>query len=99
MKIPEGCISILCVSCFCLGTSIARAELSCSWSDSQHDPSLKEMRYDVGNGEERVDVYVEPGVDVMYSGNPPASTIAVPKFEGFSTKFINMGNKRVKLYW
>lgn len=57
------------------------------------------MTYDVGDGEQRVDVYIEPSVEAMYQGNPPASTITIPRFEGFTVKFMNMSARRVKLYW
>lgn len=91
-------ILLLVVLLAILGTT-SRAELSCSLTSNGDDPALKEMRYDVGNGEERVDVYVEPTVEEMYKRNPPARNLVVPKYGGFSTKFINMSKKRVELYW
>ena len=74
-----------------------QAELQCSYNKDQVDPALREMTYDIGDGPQTLKVYVEPDVNAMYNGNPPASSKVVPKFEGFSTKFINMSNKIVQL--
>lgn len=57
------------------------------------------MHYDIGKGPQRFLAYVEPSVEEMYNGHPPASTKVVPKFQGFSTKFINMSNQRLQLHW
>jgi hypothetical protein len=79
------------------------APLRCSISEeeiSAPDPALREMTYDVGDGEQKVMVYVEPTVEEMYRNQPLPSTQKVePKFNGFAGKFINMSNKQVTLYW
>jgi hypothetical protein len=79
------------------------APLRCSLSEeelSAPDPALRELTYDVGDGEQKVMVYVEPTVEEMYRNQPLPSTQKVePKFNGFAGKFINMSNKQVTLYW
>ncbi|CAB9499451.1 Probable prolyl 4-hydroxylase [Seminavis robusta] len=75
------------------------AELQCSALDGDGDPTLKEMTYDIGYGEQTFLAYVEPDVKTFYTGDPPASTKVIPKFDGLATKFINMSNKQVHLYW
>ena len=82
------------------GLDVSNAEqLACSVKEGEVDPSLKEMQYDIGYGEQTFMAYVEPDVHSMYHGNPPSSTKVVPKFNGFSVKFINMSNKSVRLHW
>jgi len=79
-----------------------RGELSCSIDDADStklDPNLKPMTYDIGYGEQTFLAWVEPDVESMYHGNPPASTKTTPKFTGLATKFINMSNQRIHLYW
>lgn len=82
-----------------LCASWTNAELQCSITGEEQDPFLTEMTYDIGYGEQKTMVYVDPDVKTMYNGNPPASTKVVPKFNSFSVKFINMSNKSVKFYW
>jgi hypothetical protein len=74
-------------------------ELTCSWTKDELDPALKEMTYNVGDGEQKFMAYVEPDMTSMYQGNPPASTKVVPKFNGLAAKFINMSKERLNLYW
>ena len=71
---------------------------------NKQDPNLVPFEYDLGdNGKEPLTtlIYVEPNVTSFYHNkdNLPASTRVVPKFNGFSAKFINMSNKPVSLYW
>lgn len=81
------------------------APLQCSLSDADEsaiDPALKEMTYDLGDGEGQrtTTVYVEPPIFAMYKGfQSPASTKVQPKFNGLAGKFINMSNQPVTLYW
>jgi hypothetical protein len=84
-----------------LGVVLVLAEeQTCSWNKDEPDPALKEMTYDVGDGEKTFMAYVEPDVTTFYQGTtPPASTKVVPKFNGLSGKFINMSNKSIRLYW
>ena len=80
----------------------------------QRDPALHEMEYDIGYGKQSFLAYVEPPVTTFYNNNNnnnnnnnkattpsslPSSTKVVPKFNGLATKFINMSNKPVQLYW
>ena len=75
------------------------AELQSSVSDDYVDPNMHLMEYDIGYGKQGTMVYVDPPMEKMYNGNPPASTRVVPKFNGLSVKFINMSNKKVRLSW
>ncbi|CAB9500258.1 Probable prolyl 4-hydroxylase [Seminavis robusta] len=66
----------------------------------RRDPCLQEMQYNISGTQGSFWAYVEPDVNTMYNGNPPASTkVEFPKFNGFSVKFINMSNKRLILKW
>ena len=71
----------------------------CSVTDDEPDPNVKEMRYDIGHGEQTFMAYVEPDIKTFYKGETPAGTKVVPKFNGLSVKFINMSNRRVRLSW
>lgn len=63
------------------------------------DPSLQEMKYDVGDGEQSVMVYVQPDVTSFYKDGAPASTKVEPKHRGLVGKFINVSNKQASLFW
>lgn len=78
-----------------LGTAQLRSSVDLDYKD----PALQVMEYDIGYGKQSTLVYVEPTMEQMYNGNPPASTKVVPKFNGLSVKFINMSNKPVRLSW
>lgn len=71
---------------------------SCSATEEQ-DPALKEMRFDIGKGEEIFLAYVQPDITSFYKDNPPASQPTVPKHQGIAVKFLNMSNKPLRLYW
>lgn len=47
--------------------------------DGERDPALRQMIYNIGEGEQSTYVYVEPDIDSFYQGNPPASTKVTPK--------------------
>ena len=81
--------------------ALAEQELTCSAPlNGERDPALKEMTYDVGDGEKTTWVYVEPDVKTFYKdGSYPASTRVTPKHNGFSGKFINNSNQKLALYW
>ena len=73
---------------------------SCSASEQEPDPALKEMTFDLGDGPETFLAYVQPDVTTFYKDiDPPASKPVRPKFTGFAGMFVNMSNKRVRLYW
>lgn len=87
-----------------LGLAVAtyaqEQEKTCSAVDNDElDPALKEMTYNVGDGEKTTLVYVEPDIKSFYNGNPPASTKVVPKFNGLAGKFINLSNQFLRFYW
>jgi hypothetical protein len=77
-----------------------KAPLSCSASEQEPDPALKEMTFDIGDGPETFLAYVQPHVTTFYKDiDPPASKPVRPKHNGFAGMFVNMSNKRVRLYW
>lgn len=94
------------IAAICLAASQAEQPV-CSWSSDHYenverDPALKPMKYDVGDGEKTFWAYVEPNVTTFYTNGglkPPASTKVTPKFNGFATKFVNLSNKNLRLYW
>jgi len=76
--------------------------LTCSiQGEAGLDKDLVEMTYDVGDGPQTTLVYVEPQdiADFYLPGEVRALTKVIPKFNGFSGKFINMSNKPVSFYW
>lgn len=74
-------------------------EGTCSIPYENSDPNLKLLTYDVGDGPQTVEVYVTPHVTTFYKDTPPAKTAVKPKHKGLAAKFINMSNKKVRLYW
>jgi hypothetical protein len=82
----------------------ANNALTCSIADehaTQPDPALKELTYDLGQGTQSILAYVTPDVTSFYppGTKPPAKVPVKPKFKGLSAKFVNLSNKRVRLYW
>lgn len=61
--------------------SLSRSEVPvCSVAPGEdRDPALRQMIYNIGDGEQSTYVYVEPDVASFYQGNPPASTKVSPK--------------------
>ena len=83
-----------------LAVAVYAQEQTCSVVDvDEVDPALKEMTYNVGDGEKTTMVYMEPDIKSFYNGNPPASTKVVPKFNGLAGKFINLSNQYLRFYW
>eukprot|EP00538_Stauroneis_constricta_P002463 CAMPEP_0119556374 /NCGR_PEP_ID=MMETSP1352-20130426/8357_1 /TAXON_ID=265584 /ORGANISM="Stauroneis constricta, Strain CCMP1120" /LENGTH=497 /DNA_ID=CAMNT_0007603327 /DNA_START=154 /DNA_END=1647 /DNA_ORIENTATION=+ len=77
-------------------------EQQLAWSSTMNDgpdPALKEMTYDIGDGEKTFMAYVEPDVTSFYAEDPPSSTRVVPKFTGLASKFINLSKDNIRLYW
>jgi len=76
---------------------------TCSLSEHEKaakDPNLHVMEYDVGDGLQTTQVYIEPDVSTFYRNSlPPSKTKVTPKFNGLGGKFINMSNKKVSYYW
>lgn len=89
---------------FCLSQDVPQEAPQCSLSDhdlNSPDPNLKEMKYDVGDGEKSTLVYVEPPVASFYppGEQPPSLSKVTPKFNGLAGKFINLSNQPTTLYW
>jgi hypothetical protein len=104
MKLLTGLF--LCATTLSLATTFggvfAKEEppQTCSWTSDERDPALKEMTYDVGDGEKTFMAYVEPPVETFYpNGTAPSTTRVVPKFNGLAGKFVNMGNQPLNFYW
>jgi hypothetical protein len=93
-------LQLSCLVAVCQGFD---ATQTCSLSEAEQnvlDPALKEMKYDVGDGEQSVLVYVQPEVKTFYKdGTVPARTKVQPKHKGLVGKFINISTKRASLYW
>ena len=86
----------------CLLVAQALCLDSCSLSAEQltaQDPNLKEMKYDLGEGEQTFLAYVPPNVSTFYLNNPPSSKVVRPKHEGLGAKFINLSSQNVQVYW
>lgn len=77
----------------------ARAQTCSITDETERDPNLKEMIYDVGDGTQSFWAYVEPAITTFYKDEPPASTKVVPKFNGLAAKFINMSKDHITLFW
>jgi hypothetical protein len=92
---------LLLLLALCITTSCQENEIesTCSVSYDTSDPNLKPLTYDVGDGPQTKLVYVTPHVTSFYKGTPPAKTAVKPKHKGLAAKFINMSNKKVRLYW
>jgi hypothetical protein len=90
---------LVCLAFLTLFCLLRAEEQTCSVTQDEVDPSLKEMTYDLGDGEQKFMAYVEPDISTFYQGNPPASTKVAPKFQGLAGKFINMSNRHLAQYW
>jgi hypothetical protein len=100
----SGLISLaLQLSCLVSFCQAFDPSTTCSLSEEEQnvlDPNLQEMKYDVGDGEQSVLVYVQPDVTTFYKdGTAPASTKVQPKHKGLVGKFINISTKQASLYW
>lgn len=88
-------------------SGVLAEEPTCDWSsctDTERDPNLKELTYDVGDGPQKTWVYVEPDINTFYRKSideaPKKRFSRVkPAFNGLAGKFINMSNKQLDFYW
>jgi hypothetical protein len=91
------------LSCLVIYSRGEAPSQTCSLSEEEQnvlDPALQEMKYNVGDGEQSVLVYVQPDVTTFYKdGTAPASTKVQPKHKGLVGKFINISNKQATLFW
>jgi hypothetical protein len=77
-----------------------RLSSTSSQQSHDYDPNLREMKYDIGNGERTFLAYVTPEISSFYRDAPPFSRVlAQPEFKGLSVKFINMSNQKLRHYW
>ena len=83
----------------CQSLSTAQEPPTCSAVEGERDPNLREMTYDVGDGDKSAWVYVDPDISSYYRMESPAQTKVTPKHNGFSGKFINMSAKPATLHW
>lgn len=86
-------------SCVNAGTS---QPLTCSLdgADIEADPALQELEYDLGEGKQKMMVYVQPDVTSFYKDETaPSKTQVTPKHNGLAGLFINMSNQHLRLYW
>mmetsp|Transcript_25348 Transcript_25348/g.50790 ORF Transcript_25348/g.50790 Transcript_25348/m.50790 type:complete len:506 (+) Transcript_25348:139-1656(+) len=80
-------------------TQIVNADCSASDNDFTNDPAIQTMTFDMGYGPQEFRAYVEPDVSTFYNAPPGSKTRSKPKHPGWAAKFINMSNKRVRLFW
>jgi hypothetical protein len=94
---------LLILSLLCAARSEdVRDSLTCSIADRELDPNLKPLTYDLGDGSgpQTMMAYVTPDVTTFYKDGVPHPTTPVqPEHKGLAAKFINMSNKKVRLYW
>lgn len=80
---------------------LAQEEQSCKWEDGNcfTDPSMKEMTFDIGHGNQTFWAYVRPDVSTFYQQEPGSKTALTPNFIGQFAKFINLSPKVIRVYW
>ena len=76
---------------------------SCSLSEEQlraQDPNLKELKYDIGDGENTILAYVPPDASTFYQTSSPVTSQEVrPRHQGLGAKFVNLSNRAVNVFW
>lgn len=81
----------------------AKEEQTCKWDDGNSncfsDPQMKEMVFDLGNGNETFWAYVPPDVSTFYRQEPGSMNARDPNFIGQFAKFINLSPKAIRFYW
>ncbi|KAL7484637.1 hypothetical protein ACHAW6_010272 [Cyclotella cf. meneghiniana] len=85
---------------FVIPSTTAR-EQTCSATESDFfsDPALHTMAFDIGYGPQEIPAYVQPDVSTFYRLQPGERKPTTPKHNGWAAKFVNMSNKRVRLFW
>jgi len=78
---------------------VVKADCSASDNDFDNDPAIQTMNFDIGYGPQEFRAYVEPDVATFYKAPPESMFRRKPKHPGWAAKFINMSNKRVRLFW
>lgn len=69
---------------------------------NREDPNLHLMEYDVGDGLQTTQVYIEPDVTTFYADHSsylPSSQKVTPKFNGLQAKFVNLSNDTIVMSW
>ncbi|KAL7444622.1 hypothetical protein ACHAXM_009540 [Skeletonema potamos] len=81
--------------------SVAQVNAFCSLSDNEfnNDPALQTMTFDIGYGPQEFRAYVEPDVSTFYNAPIGSYTRKKPIHSGWAAKFINMSDKKVRLFW
>ena len=95
----------LYLTCEAKGTIVE--DKQCSWEDRNtcggeigyRDPNLVPTLVDFGSHQDNVMVYVTPDVATFYNETPGVRQKKETKFNGQFGKFINMSNKKVRVYW
>jgi len=79
---------------------LASAQQTCSISEAELDPNLKEIEFEWKGEKESFLAYVQPDVTTFYRDiEPPASTTVTPMHDGLAGKFINLSKHKMFLYW
>ena len=71
---------------------------TCSLADpDRQDPNLHGLEYDIGEGPQTTQVYIEPDVSTFYrdAESCPATEKVRPAFQGLQGKFCNLSNQTV----
>jgi len=96
----QGCLPTL------YGLSFLVSFFSYAWSEPltcsanfDRDPALKEMKFDIGYGEETFEAYIQPDVSTFYQEEPGSRTAVAPHFVALAGMFVNMSPDNLRLYW
>lgn len=57
------------------------------------------MKFDIGYGPQELQAYIQPDVSTFYQLPVGSRTPTTPKHNGWAAKFVNMSNKRLRLFW
>lgn len=92
---------LLCLLGLTSLSGIVNAEQeTCSITEQELDPHLKEIQFDYNGETETFLAYVQPDVRTFYRDiEPPAKTAVTPMHEGFAGKFFNLSKDKMMLYW
>jgi hypothetical protein len=94
-----GVTAILLLTLLLNLTTALEQTCSATESDFTNDPALHEMVFDIGYGPQEMLTYIQPDVSTFYQLPEGKRTEATPKHNGWAAKFVNMSNKRMRLFW
>lgn len=91
-------LTVLSIS-FCVNSVLSENAPTCSVVEEEwpKDPSLHEMRFDIGYGEELFDAYIQPSISSFSQGEYDEAE--APYHVGWAVKFFNLSPEPVDFYW